>query len=315
MSIRKKYLIHAILFTLIFASLLLIATFYDLQISHILVHNSIPSGKFYSTDVMARINEYIGSFPIFLFGAFACLVLMHKTYNFEGKKKYLAIIFVIAILILMEECIGDTVKYICRNHEVEYIYDSTLTTIIVWVVSALISAVMVYFYRKVDQKKNDELVRFALLVLGVFAFYLLIAIIKGPVGRMRYRAMNLIDDYSYFTPWYVISGAKEEVLSLGLVVPSDGFKSFPSGHTFSAGVSYVLIALPYVYKKFDTKKWRFIWYLIPICYTGFVGLYRIVAGAHFLSDVLIGGTIAYLASEVFKYFLFVRKSNKNLVEE
>ena len=49
-------------------------------------------------------------------------------------------------------------------------------------------------------------------------------------------------------------------------------------------------------------------------YTGFVAFYRIRVGAHFMSDVLIGGTLAYVLSEVGKYIFFVRPSY-NKVEE
>ena len=117
--------------------------------------------------------------------------------------------------------------------------------------------------------------------------------------------MHLINDFSYFTPWYVVSDAKELLSGIN-EIPSDSFKSFPSGHTFSGGVIYVLICMPYLYEKFNTKKWHVVWYLIPICYTGMVGIFRIVVGAHFMSDVLFGGTIAYVASELFKYLFIVR---------
>ena len=65
--------------------------------------------------------------------------------------------------------------------------------------------------------------------------------------------------------------------------------------------------MPYLFEKYNTRKWHIIWYIIPICFTGLVGLSRIIVGAHFLSDVLVGGTIAYIAAEIFKYLFIVRK--------
>ena len=164
-----------------------------------------------------------------------------------------------------------------------------------------------FFYRKVEVDKNKKLLNFAYVILFTSIFYLLIELIKTPVGRMRYRAMNELGDFSYFTPWYQISDAK--TLLKDTYTLKDAFKSFPSGHTFSAGISYVLICIPYVFEKFNTKKWKVIFYLIPICYTGLVATFRIVVGAHYLSDVLFGGTIAYVASEVFKYVFILRKKN------
>lgn len=306
MTLKRKYLYQTILFSVIFIALLLVATFCDLEISHILVHGSIPAGKFYSTDPIGRFVEYIGSYPIFILGAFACLVFMHKIYNINDKRKYLALIFVIAMVVVLEKCVGDTVKYYCRNHEIEHVYKSDITTIILWVTSIIATALLVFFYRNVSQEKNDKLVRFAFVIVFTCIFYALIPLIKSPVGRMRYRAMNLINDFSHFTPWYVISDAKN-VLREMTNIPSDGFKSFPSGHTYSAGVIYALIAMPYVFERFNTKKWHVLWYVIPILFTGFVGIYRIVVGAHFMSDVLFGGTIAYIAAELGKYLFLIKK--------
>lgn len=307
MTLKKKYIIGSILFVLVFTLLLVIASLFDLEISNILAGGSLSAGAYYSTNVFGRIFEYIGSWPIFLLGIFACLVLMHKVYNLDNKTKYLAIIFIIAILILSNKLYGDTFKYICQNQDHLYVYKQTLTKVILWIMSIITTVLLVFYYRNVEIEKNDQFIRFAFVVLFTFAFYLVISIIKGPVGRMRYRAMNSINDFSFFTNWYEVSGAKELVAKEGYSVIKDGFKSFPSGHTFSAGVTYTLICMPYVFTKFNTKKWKVFWYAIPIFYTGIVGLSRIVVGAHFLSDVLVGGTIAYLASELAKYIFFIKK--------
>lgn len=315
MSRTKRYLIQTLLFVSVFVILLLIATFFDLSISNILVHNSIPIGKFYSSDVFGRFIEYVGSSPIYLFGAFACLIFMHKIYEYKDYRKYLAIIFIMILVILYKECVGDIVKYYCRNNEIEHIYENNVTSLILYSIGVVLAGVSVFFYRKVSKEKNDNLVRFAFVILCTALCYLLIELIKTPVGRMRYRAMHLINDFSFFTPWYEISNARE-LLSGNELLPSDSFKSFPSGHTFSGGVIYVLICMPYLYSKFDTKRWKIVWYLIPICYTATVGIFRIVVGAHYMSDVLFGGTIAYVAAELFKYLLIVRnKEKENVVYE
>ena len=174
------------------------------------------------------------------------------------------------------------------------------------------TAIGVIFYHKVSFENNRKLFNFAFVIIGTCLLYMIINLIKGPVGRMRFRAMTLIgNDFSYYTPWYVIGDAKEAVEALYPgVVSSDGFKSFPSGHTFSAGTIYALICLPDVFERFNNKKWRVLWYVIPICYTGIVAIGRIVAGAHFMSDVLIGGTLAYFGAELFRYIFITRKIKK-----
>lgn len=308
MTRKAKYLLQAGLFLLIFIGLLLVATFLDLEISHLLAGNGLDDYSYYSNDLGGRFIEYIGSFPIFIFGIFACLVFMHKIYSFNDKKKYLAIIFIPVILVLSEMLVGDTLKYYCRFHDMEDFYEATLTKIILYIIAALITSLLIFFYRKVDQEKNNKLLGFAVVIFGTCIGYLIITIVKTPVGRMRYRAMNLINDFSFYTPWYKISEAKH--ILEGSIVPKDGFKSFPSGHTFSAGVCYVLICMPCLYKKFGTRNWKIFWYVLPITYTGLVGFYRIVVGAHYLSDVLVGGTIAYVLAELFKYIVFIRNEKE-----
>lgn len=306
---KTKKLISIGLFVIIFITTLLIGTFYDLEISHLLAAKGLPDFSYYSNDLGGRLVEYIGSFPIFVLGIFACLILTHKIYSLEGKKKYFSLLFIVVIIVLTEKLIGDTIKYYCRFHNNEAFYEATSTTVILYIVSLLLTSLGLFFYRKIDHDLNNKLVKFAYVIIGTCVGYLIIELIKSPVGRMRYRAMNLINDFSFYTPWYKISDAKH-LLEGFSHIPHDGYKSFPSGHTFSAGVSYALICMPYLFKKFDNKKWKTIWYIIPICYTGLVGFFRIVVGAHYLTDVLVGGTIAYVLAEVSKYIFFIRNKQE-----
>lgn len=311
MSLKKEYLIKSLLFIVVFAILLVLASVFDLQISHLLASNDLAQSTYYSTNIFGRFFEYIGSFPIFVFGAFACLVLMHYFYKYKSYGKYLSLLMIVILVVVFEYLIHDTLKYIFRNHNIEEFLDNIVLTISVWVISFLISVICIILYRKVDYEKNKKLIRYSIVIALTCSFYLIVSLIKGPIGRMRYRAMNLINDFSYFTPWYQVSEAKNMLQNVD--IPSDGFKSFPSGHTFSAGVSYVLICLPYVYEKFNNRKWKIIWYIIPVLYTGIVALSRIVVGAHYFSDVLIGGSLAYIGAELFKYIFLVRNKNNQLI--
>ena len=95
MSRVNKNILQTVLFILIFGGLLIVASFFDLEISKILATDYLKAGTFYSTNPVGLIVEYIGSFPIFALGIFACLVFMHHIYNLKDNKKYFAIIFVI----------------------------------------------------------------------------------------------------------------------------------------------------------------------------------------------------------------------------
>lgn len=78
----------------------------------------------------------------------------------------------------------------------------------------------------------------------------LVSLIKTPVGRARFRAMNYLfggDDFSLFTRWIKANGARDLLLKAQGVAVHDSCKSFPSGHTYSAATVYVLLGLPHLF--------------------------------------------------------------------
>ena len=180
-----------------------------------------------------------------------------------------------------------------------------------------------------------------LVIVGTAACYLIIHFVKSPIGRARYRAIlaynanptyydalltqklgvdttsvingetlsfrNFWVNYGSLSDKFEAIGIddkyKEVLAEVGLA--SDICKSFPSGHTFTAGLSYTLICIPDMVDKFKTKGWKAFWYALPIVITGVVGLSRVVMGAHYLSDVLFGGTIAFLAVCIFRWLVLL----------
>ena len=321
MSRVNKNILQTVLFIAIFGGLLTVASFFDLEISKLLATEYLEAGTFYSTNPVGLVVEYIGSFPIFALGIFACLVFMHHIYNLKDNKKYFSIIFVLLIYGLLYYFLSESFKYFVRNNfapELEDTYrDAPIAIGILASLTLLIGTGLIFFYKNVDIKKNEKLLNFAFVIVIAALGYFVNEMIKGPMGRMRFRGMAYINyDFQYFTNWFEASYAKTipELANVAEIYP-DAFKSFPSGHTYAAGVSYSLICLPYVCEEFNNVKGKIISYAIPILYTGFVAFYRIRVGAHFMSDVLVGGPLAYVLSEVGKYFFFVRPSYENIEEK
>jgi membrane-associated phospholipid phosphatase len=280
---KKKRLLEIILFVVIFGGLLVIASLFDLQISMLLTKGSLVSGAYYSSNIVANLIEILGTSNIFIFMYLAFMII--ATYFKDKGKRFLNILFYILSGIVIIYYFHDVLKYILRIKDLE------------------IYLVGIMFFNKMMPHTNDKWMKWAYVIICTCALYLVIELIKSPIGRMRYRAMNYIGDFSYYTPWYQISHAK----SLGLDLISDSFKSFPSGHTFSTGVIYVLFALPSLFDNLNTKKNRAIIYGTSIFIVGLVAIFRIIAGAHFLSDVLIGGTLAYVGARFFTYLFIERK--------
>lgn len=120
-----------------------------------------------------------------------------------------------------------------------------------------------------------------LAVFGIIIMFAQIGLIEGMKylwGRVRFRDLLAAGSYDAFTPWYKINGI-------------NGNKSFPSGHTAGAGMSYILMLFPLAFDKYKNK--TALCFLIPCAYTSLVAYTRLVMGAHYLSDVTVGGIVSF----------------------
>lgn len=129
-------------------------------------------------------------------------------------------------------------------------------------------------------------------IIGIVVMFAQIIAIEGMKylwGRVRFRDLIAQGSYDAFTPWYHINGI-------------NGNKSFPSGHTAGAGMSYLMMLFPYILNKWEKKSQICFW--IPCVYTSVVAFTRLVMGAHYLSDVAMGGivsfTIVIVAMKIFE---------------
>lgn len=107
------------------------------------------------------------------------------------------------------------------------------------------------------------------LMMGVFGYLLFVQPLKVFWGRIRYRDLEAL--YSDFTPWYIPNGIS-------------GHESFPSGHS---AMGFVLISFFILFKnkkmllKYGIYSFIVFWALA-------VAASRVIIGAHYLSDVIVG---------------------------
>lgn len=134
-------------------------------------------------------------------------------------------------------------------------------------------------YVHIPEKQAAVLKKLAIFGIIVMAVQLtFVEVMKILWGRVRFRDLLAAGSYDTFTPWYHING-------------NTGNKSFPSGHTAGAGMSYLLMMLPYSSKKSENK--ACLCFIVPFIYTSIVAFTRLVMGAHYLSDVTMGGVISF----------------------
>ena len=124
--------------------------------------------------------------------------------------------------------------------------------------------------------KNYRTLAGIISLLAIIHPLLFVQIFKILCGRIRFR--DLDPGFISFTPWFLPPG-------LG----SDG-NSFPSGHT---AMGWMLLPLLIVVKDREIKDpYRIVVTVLVIGWGLFVGLSRIVVGAHYASDVLFSTGMA-----------------------
>ena len=148
--------------------------------------------------------------------------------------------------------------------------------------------------------KNEKtwIVFVIIIVLLLIALLGCIPTLKDIIRRPRFRLIATTG--AEFHNWWEPCKNYKELMSLYNTV-SDNFKSYPSGHTAEASILLVFVTfLPLADDKF--KK-----YQLPMFYGSFgivllVAFARILAAAHFLSDVSTGAaiviTLTLIANEI-----------------
>ncbi|MBO4541393.1 MAG: phosphatase PAP2 family protein [Bacilli bacterium] len=168
--------------------------------------------------------------------------------------------------------------------------------ILCYVVAFLIlGAIDVVVFLLVDrsESKFNRLVRIgAIMVLAMLLQWLCMHFLKRIGGRPRWRFLYELGgvwegEYYDFQNWWQFAWFGHP--------NNDYFKSWPSGHTATASLVPLIALLPGVFKK-DFKHSNLILFCSGMLYAFVVAFARILAGAHFLSDVSFGFLVGSLVS-------------------
>ena len=130
-----------------------------------------------------------------------------------------------------------------------------------------------------------------MVVAFLVALLLVNVLIKPGVGRLRpYEALQDTPFWeTYQTHWENAGSHLEDDLS------------FPSGHTAN---SFVVMSLTFFFDAFGKKKAGDIARIGALCWVIFAMTTRIMAGAHFLSDVAAGFLVSFTILVVSAAFMF-----------
>ena len=263
---RKQILISTAFLLLGF---MVIGTFADYPISKVLYNQSNPFGLFF-----AAFGEYPAALGIAAAGA---MLLVAR--NREKRFKSVLQIFAGGWFILSGAAMAAMLPkgYLEIPTWLSVGIGLTCTGLTVWGTFCLCNCA-----------DRSTAIRVAVTVLLViFTDIILVNVIKVPWGRARMRLVA-VDERVCFMPWWQLgSGLKETLIAAG--VPAEEFKSFPSGHTANASALMLLCLIPMLRTQLAKK--QNLLFGIGLFWTALVALSRIMMGAHYLTDTVVGFAI------------------------
>ena len=302
-----------IILTSVIASILLIlilGTIFDLQISKALA--DLSGGEYYSSNIFAIIGECIGEDVLYLLVITACAILFFYFLKFPLQKKWQNYLCW-AIAIFISYLASVYLFYVTLDNFVPYVMGvgdyihSSIGIATIFIFPIFIASVIFLLVSKMKPETIKQLWKWALLILIVaFISNSIVQIAKVTFDRTRFRAMIFSNDtdFSYYTNWFTINTKKFDNF-----FGDDFFKSFPSGHTCAATSTFVLALLPFYIQKLNNKRNKIILWIVPSIYTFLIALSRIIAGAHFFTDVYIAFLIT-IATIIVTYIVIEMVSKK-----
>ena len=316
MSEKTKKIIIWSCAILVFITVAILGTIYDLQISKSLA--DIQPGQYFTKNMFAIIGETIGENILYVLLVCALCILFFYLLRNPLNKKYLNIVLLVSMCIISVMicyyCLNNSLEHLSThtNNSLDNFLSSALGIISLFLFSIAITACALFLFSKVKNENILLLWKWALLVIILSA--LSNGVVQGAklvFDRTRYRAMVFSGDtdFQYYDYWFKFNNNKFSSIS---PYAEDFFKSFPSGHTCAAASSFFLILLPLFLPQTNNKKWKTIFYLTAIIYTLLVALSRLIAGAHFFMDVFVGGfTTIILTIIAYHLVKYLQTKNKN----
>ena len=269
---------------------IILGSFFDFQIS-----KAIANPHSYLGITISAIGPTIG---------FAAVALMGGGFIAFGLKKNYHIVLRILFFVLAACCFGVSIFYPAGEYfGVNGFSWLGVPKAVGYAVVLLPEAAAVvggYFLFRNVQNKNMWIVWCIIIGLLLLALAAIVPTIKDFMRRPRYRfLMNGHEDM--FHKWFEPFKEYKQYIADNPTEPHDNFKSYPSGHSAETAILIVAATFfPLADKKLE--KYQMPAFYIACGVTALVMFARILAAAHFLSDVSWGMTIVvtltFIANEV-----------------
>ena len=248
----RKFNVRAIALFLVWITLAIVFTIYDLQISKMIVNTNSNWAKF--------LEDY-GMIP-------GLLVILSGIYIYYSFIKANTGIWSYTQKVIL---------FLASSGLIFYLFDiflqsSESNSFITFSIISFSISILIFILLQIREPIHNSIaVKYAQIVVGMafFGYVVCIQGVKYFWGRVRFRELDAA--FSQFTPWYLPQGIT-------------GFDSFPSGH---AAMGWMLLAL--LILLVNKKSWlKYSVFIIIFLWGVTLALSRVVIGAHYSSDVLFG---------------------------
>jgi len=251
-------------FLAVWALFMIVFTFYDLNLSQAVYNAESKFGHFF---------EVYGEHPALII-LFAAGSILFNTAKYRQGMSNLFIRLVGGLFILLGGFAGVLFVFVRgfdRSDGTAMLISLAVTAAIAVIVQLLLNRI------PEDTLKMYNKAAWAGIAI-IFAEMLVVNVVKIFWGRLRFREMG--DDFSQFSRWFLPNGIQENG------VTGEAYKSFPSGHSANGWAIWAgLLFMPL------KNKWRSAMLVIAIVWGLCTSYSRIIMGAHFATDVLVGAFI------------------------
>ena len=282
----KKYLFKVGVVFVLLLPLMILGSFYDLEITYKLSQIRYEAGQYIYTaqDWVAPV-EIISEIPAMIMFAISSILTyfyLKKCLGNNIKIKCLRWIMVVIAMFSIFR-LGQTLTMgVLNDYALSYRW-----YVLIGIITILVYHLLYCYFKRFNEVKLKSIIGVAAITIcaGIVIFGVM-GVIKYSCGRPRLR--NLIEERNLqgYLPWY-----KPNFLS--------GYASFPSGHSAKAG--YMFLLTIWFDRNIKIKK---ILYVVTWIYVVMACGARLMQAEHYLTDVVFGIFITYALVEFFIYVYY-----------
>ena len=302
----KKMRLHIFIAMAVFLIMIIVGSFVDLELSKAIFSKNNGFGL-----TVAALSMNLGYGVIALMGG----VILYHALKLAGVTWQKVAFFILALAFYGVAVYFDAGEFFGENGWYGVAHEAVGYALAIPLMGAC--SFLGYYLGK---KANNPQLWLFIVIGAVFIGLSLIigtTVVKSIFHRPRYR-IAIYEAYIEFHPWWKPCKSYKDLIATYDILTKEEFKSFPSGHTSVCALTMMgVVILPFIMGK--ELKHQVLYFYLALAYTVFVAFTRIMVGAHFLSDVGMGGLISlvclYIYYEIILHNPALYETTKEFVEE